>query len=320
MKRVASICLLIVSAVFLSASALHAGALKLPNTPITYYADGGDTDAFFEVTLFNVPPGNSVENDLYPGWCVTLNASQSPTGADHPAFLVDSTGNVPSPFNSIRWDLVNYILNHKQGVADEVQSAIWLITDNATILPITPNVQAMLADALANGNGFVPKNGQVAAVILVAIDNPSIQTIIIEVPTPTTPNPCDDRFTSGGFVYTRSGAKGTFGCHGGILNGDLWGALNYIDHGTGLHVHSNVIINYEVLGPVTRRATYIADANGQTVTAVVTVSDNGEPGTHDTFSIVLSNGYSQSGELGGTAKKGGGNVQLHKPNCKKKGK
>jgi hypothetical protein len=212
---------------------------------------------------------------------------------------------------------VNYILNHKQGVADEIQSAIWLITDNATELPITPNVQAMIADALAHGNGFVPKNGQVAAVILAAVDNPSIQTIVIEVPTPSTPNPCDDRFTGGGFIYTSSGAKATFGAHGGILNGSLWGVFNYIDHGTGLHVHSIIIIKYEVIDAVTRRATYIADADGVPVTAVVTVADKGEPGLHDTFSISLSSGYSASGELGGTTKKGGGNIQLHKPNCRK---
>lgn len=318
MKKIASLLLLVASATLLSANALQAGSLKLPSTPVTYYADGGDTESFFDVTLFNVPTGFSVANDLYAGWCVTLNAPDSPTGANHAAILIDSTSStIPSPFNAIRWDLVNYILNHKQGVADEVQSAIWLITDNDTILPITANVQAMLADALANGNGFVPKNGQVAAVLVVAVDNPSIQTIVIEVPTPTTGNECEDRYTGGGFIYTTSGAKGTFGNHAGILNGNFWGGLNYIDHRTGLHVHGKILVKYEVLDAVTRRATFIADADGETVTAVVTVADKGEPGTHDTFQIVLSNGYSQGGELGGTTKKGGGNIQLHKPKCNK---
>jgi hypothetical protein len=316
MKKIAI--LLAIASGLLSASALHAGTVKLPSTPVTYYADGGDDDAFFEVTLYNVPAGFSVQNDLYPGWCVTLNAPSSPTGANHTALLLDSTSpNLPSPLNNIRWDLVNYILNHKQGVADEVQSAIWLITDNTTILPVTANVQAMLADALANGNGFVPHNGDVDAVILLATDDVSIQTIVIEVPVGDTGSPCDDRFTGGGFIFTRSGAKATFGAHGGILNGSLWGGLNYIDHGTGLHVHGKVILKYEVIDAITRRLTLIADADGVPVTAVVTVSDRGEPGTFDTFSISLSNGYSQSGQLGGTTKKGGGNIQLHKPNCRK---
>jgi hypothetical protein len=37
----------------------------------------------------------------------------------------------------------------------------------------------------------------------------------------------------------------------------------------------------------------------------VDVCDNGEPGTSDTFSISMSDGYTNSGTLGG------GNVQLH---------
>jgi len=310
--------LLLIASTLLTATALHAGALNLPSTPVTYYVEGSDTDAFFHVTMFNVPSGFSVVNDVYPGWCVTLNAPESPTGVNRSTFLLDSTSaSLPAPLNNIRWDLVNYILNHKQGVADEVQSAIWLITDNSTILPITANVQAMIADALAHGNGFVPQNGQIAAVIVAAVDDPAVQIVIIEVPTPGADNECEDRYTGGGFIYTTSGAKGTFGCHGGILNGNLWGGLNYIDHGTGLHVHGKDIINYEVLDAVTRRATFIADADGVTVTAVVTVADNGEPGSKDTFQIVLSNGYSQGGELGSTTKNGGGNIQLHKPKCKK---
>lgn len=36
--------------------------------------------------------------------------------------------------------------------------------------------------------------------------------------------------------------------------------------------------------------------------------DYGEPGTSDTFSVTLSNGYSNSATLGG------GNIQLHKGN------
>ncbi|MGZ4964806.1 MAG: post-COAP-1 domain-containing protein, partial [Limisphaerales bacterium] len=306
------------TSLLVTAAALHGGSLNLPSTPVLYYADGGDLDAFFHVTLSNVPNGFSVQNDLYPGWCVTLNAPASPTGANHAALLLDSTSsNLPSPLNAIHWDLVNYVLNHKQGDADEVQSAIWLITDSSTILPITANVQAMITDALDNGTGFTPADGQIAAAILVVTDDPSIQTIVIEALTPTATNECEDRFTSGGFIYTTSGAKGTFGCHAGILNGAFWAGLNYIDHGTGLHVKGKTLINYEVIDAVTRRATFIADADGVAVIAVVTVADNGEPGSKDTFRIVLSNGYSQGGRLGSTVKNGGGNIQLHKPKCKK---
>jgi len=45
--------------------------------------------------------------------------------------------------------------------------------------------------------------------------------------------------------------------------------------------------------------------DGYTFTAVLT--DNGEPGTKDTFAIQISNGYQATGALAG------GNIQLHRP-------
>ena len=48
--------------------------------------------------------------------------------------------------------------------------------------------------------------------------------------------------------------------------------------------------------------------DGTTVTFVVVVTDNGEPGSADTFSITLSNGFTASGTLVG------GNVQIHPAN------
>jgi len=53
-----------------------------------------------------------------------------------------------------------------------------------------------------------------------------------------------------------------------------------------------------------------ATANSTPVTFNVTVMDQGEPGTADTFSIdVPELGYTQSGTLGG------GNVQVHRLHC-----
>jgi hypothetical protein len=317
MKKLSTLLFAIVLACLCAASA-KADLVKLPSTPVNFYADGGDTASFFDVTLFNVPAGFSVENALYVGWCVSIFDPTSPTGLNHTALLYDSTSSsLPIPFNTKRWNLVNYILNHKEGIADEVQSAIWLITDGISILPVTANVEAMVADALANGNGFLPHAGQIDAVIVRATDDLSVQTIIIEVPTPgQPPPPCMDRVTGGGFIFTHTGAFANFGVEGGVLNGKFWGGLNYIDHGTGLHVKSRTVINYETLGPVTRRITYIGTANGAPVTIVVIVTDNGEPGTNDVFQIAISNGYAEGAQLGASSKKkGGGNIQLHKAHC-----
>src|SRR5712692_7455068 len=128
--------------------------------------------------------------------------------------------------------------------------------------------------------------------------------------------PGGDFVTGGGWITgTPSGAKGTFGVAGGIKNGALWGHLTYIDHGqNGLKVKGTGVTAYTApdlkTHPTLRRIEGTAEVNGQSgFTYQVDVSDNGEPGRSDTFSLTLSNGYSASGSLDG------GNIQLHQP-CK----
>ena len=84
------------------------------------------------------------------------------------------------------------------------------------------------------------------------------------------------------------------------------GHLNYIDHGSGLKAKGTGVTAYQIINPTTRRILGTAEINGVSgFTYDVTVSDNGEPGTSDTFAIILSNGYTASGTLIG------GNIQLH---------
>jgi len=179
----------VLSACILAAATTRTQAITLPVTPVTYYADGGDhVTGFFNVNLSNVPNGFSVSNGVYVGFCTSIYDA-SPTGLFHTALLFDSTSpNLPAIVPSEAWDLINYVLNHPIGTADEVQAAIWILDNGISILPVTPNVLQMVADAEANGHGFVPSNGQLVAVIVRATDDTAVQTIIIPVPTST--NPC----------------------------------------------------------------------------------------------------------------------------------
>jgi hypothetical protein len=123
-------------------------------------------------------------------------------------------------------------------------------------------------------------------------------------PTPT-PKPCSDFITGGGWIND----KATFGVSGGIKNDKPWGDLSFNDH-NGVKVKSTKVTAYTVIDPVTRKIEGIAKVNGKgSYTYTVIVADNGEPGRNrDTFSLILSNGYSYSAS--GTLK--GGNIQLHK--------
>jgi hypothetical protein len=140
-------------------------------------------------------------------------------------------------------------------------------------------------------------------------------------PPPPVPSPCDF-ITGGGFVFTDSGAQANFGSHGGCKNGAFWGHLNYVDHGgfagaSPYHVDSTDITAYgeNTAFPNAREICGVASTNaGETVQFRLRMEDNGEPGTNDTFGIVLSNGYHLTPRPLNNGDSGGGNIQLHKPN------
>jgi hypothetical protein len=131
-----------------------------------------------------------------------------------------------------------------------------------------------------------------------------------------------DFLTGGGWIERITGVKANFGVGGGVKNGAYWGHLNYIDHGTGLHVKGVSVTAYLFIDERTRDICGRAETNlfGE-VAYHVRATDNGEPGRDDIFIIRLGQGgaivYTTEGDpdrtLGGPGP-GGGNIQLHKGN------
>ncbi|MBI2946581.1 MAG: hypothetical protein HYY23_02980 [Verrucomicrobia bacterium] len=142
-------------------------------------------------------------------------------------------------------------------------------------------------------------------------------TLCVRSGPPTVPPECGDFVTGGGWITgTPSGGFANFGVGGGIMNGELWGHLNYIDHTTGMHVKATDVTFYGVKAddPLCRVIDYIVEIDGEVGWAEVIVCDYGEPGRDDTFTIILSNGYAAGGDLADDHP-GGGNIQLHKAKC-----
>jgi hypothetical protein len=148
------------------------------------------------------------------------------------------------------------------------------------------------------------------------------------------PSGCKDFVTGGGWIclddqgaltstghatHPKCDSKGTFAVTGGMKHGELWGHLEYVDHGVkgpkgwkvdDMNVKGTGVTVYTVVDAKTRHIEGTAEVNGRRgYTYIVDVVDNGEPGSDDTFSLqVLKNGvviYSASGKLAG------GNIQLH---------
>jgi hypothetical protein len=159
-------------------------SIPLGDGTVQFSLDGGELDSYFDNTL------NGGVNGTYNGWCVDVerviflgadyDGTTYSTLSDFPSDLVDHPENM---------GLINYIINQDylaQGMSyGDIQLAIWLLVDDTTTYPgpyTKANVDAIVADALANGEGFVPSCGDVVAIIV----EPTVeaQTTIIEYPVP----------------------------------------------------------------------------------------------------------------------------------------
>jgi hypothetical protein len=113
-------------------------------------------------------------------------------------------------------------------------------------------------------------------------------------------------FTSGGgWIPLGTGGKGTFGVIGMVQAGGTFaGHVVYIDHDTGFTFQSTSITDY-----IPGCTSVIQGTFGNLGAFSVIVTDNGEPGTADTFTIVATGYQGAAGILGG------GDIQAHGPSC-----
>ncbi len=114
------------------------------------------------------------------------------------------------------------------------------------------------------------------------------------------------KITAGGWIPANVSSKANFGLTAKVnASGAPSGHLTYQDHAQNRTVQSTSISSVVVSGNcATVRGTAKVNGSGS-FGFEVQVCDNGEPGNTDTFSISMSDGYNNSGTLGG------GNVQLH---------
>jgi len=159
---------------------------KLPSGFITIQVADGITN-YFITTLSGVPEGYDVSNGIYPGWCVDKRYN-IPRNTDVQVQLYSSLKS-PVDLQSQRWDMINYILNNKQGLKMDIQNAIWYFVKMDGVgwwTGATPSTmaQAIVNDAIENGDGFIPGSGD--AIALICVPETETQITIIEIVVPRT--------------------------------------------------------------------------------------------------------------------------------------
>ena len=262
----------------LSAEVVHAAVV----------AQGNSSSAEASVASANLTvAGNALQADLLRSQAeATCNGGQaSASGSSEVAGLVINgtviavSGN---PNQTVDLPGLRVVINEQSGSANGNRSDI---TVNA--LHVT---------------AFDPVSGQTLADVIISSAHADIRCA------GACPPPAGDFVTGGGWITgTPSTARANFAVAGGVKHGELWGHLTYIDHGPrGFKVKGTSVTSYEDIGPTSRRIKGTAEVDGVGGTEyTVEVTDAGEPGRDDTFSISLTNGYTASGKLAG------GNIQLH---------
>ncbi|HRU05170.1 MAG TPA: hypothetical protein P5137_05280 [Candidatus Brocadiia bacterium] len=162
--------------------------LTVPDTTIWFknYAFRGRHNNTFDLVLWGVPSGFSIQDGVWVGWCAEeTNAIDLKTWYEARAYSSVNLTGAPARVTSMQWDHVNYILNHKNPSAyyTDIQEAIWFFTEANPVMPSKAAGRAMVEDALANGAGFKPAAGQTVAVILVA--NAGVQIVFVEATMPS---------------------------------------------------------------------------------------------------------------------------------------
>jgi len=95
----------------------------LPTTPVDLTIINPEgIDYPFDIQLSDVPSGFDVTNGVYVGWCVDLD-NYIARDDIHSVRLYSSLS-PPAEIQFNEWNMINYILNHKQGTAEDIQSAI----------------------------------------------------------------------------------------------------------------------------------------------------------------------------------------------------
>lgn len=144
------------------------------------------TQDYFDMTLSNIPEGYDIVNGVYPGWCAQ-KAIAMVLNIDHSVYLYSSlSDSLPAEFQTMPWDKINYIINHKNGASrTSIQNAIWCYTDNMSCE--NDSVALALYNAAYNYSGtYVPQVGEVAAIPIKGWQRIQLTFLELVIPPPKT--------------------------------------------------------------------------------------------------------------------------------------
>ncbi|OGF22918.1 MAG: hypothetical protein A2V63_09565 [Candidatus Eisenbacteria bacterium RBG_19FT_COMBO_70_11] len=185
-------------------------------------------------------------------------------------------------------------------------NVFWQVGSSATLGTGTAFAGNILADASITLNTGASLSGRaLARVAAVTMDANTVSAGDCEGGKKGT---CKVKVTGGGSIPV-AGGFGNFGFEvQRKKDGRVEGRLEYVNHASGTKVHIDAFTSLLIVG---HTATFAGSGtiNRQPGSFTVTVTDEGEPGRNDRFSISISGGPTEAGTLRS------GNIQIHEEDC-----
>jgi len=143
--------------------------VDLPSQPVTMKVYDGSV-SYFDIYLYDVPPGYDVVNGYYVGWCADRSVIM-PRAQNLTVRLYNSYDLLlPLPLRDKDWDQVNYILNHHEGATKaDIQEAFWVLLNEIPVESISSTARMLLNES-GGHDGYVPSEGELIAVLAEPIE------------------------------------------------------------------------------------------------------------------------------------------------------
>lgn len=183
----------------------------------------------------------------------------------------------------------------------------WQIGSSATLGTGTAFVGTILAYASITLTTGVSLSGRaLARTGAVTMDTDTVS--VGDCVTGTRGNKCKDKVTGGGTIRVDGGFASFGFVVQQVKDGPVRGNLQYVNHASGKKVHIRAFTSLLIDG---KTATFAGSGtiNRLPGSFTVTVTDEGEPGRNDRFSITISDGPTEAGTLRG------GNIKIHETDC-----
>jgi hypothetical protein len=172
--------------------------LNLPTTPVTMNIANPGPVSYWSVTFSGIGAGYDIENKNYPGWCA--DADTQITQGSHQTMLYSAYDSaLPAQAQDSDWDKITYMVNRYRDNAYPcankyvIQNLVWYyMGDTYAWGTVNATCKALIkADVDANGNDYMPGNGDIAPVVCYTVEGtttPALrQLIFVETSYVSTP-------------------------------------------------------------------------------------------------------------------------------------